>query len=356
MSSRVRVCAPGLNGTNPAGTVIPLLDGSVTFDSTAQVNATAALTTSQTWPVNYKDLLTPYGNEAFIERGVVYGDGSTEWVSLGYYRINTVQQQNAPAGSVQLACSDRMQGIVDQRIPAPVTFAAGSTVISMIQTLVLAVYPWAIFDYDASLNTAQINVAQTTTDDRYGFINDLVTSYGMIWYWDYRGYLYIHTPPSLSSPVATINSGRKGVLVSMARGLDRVGVYSGCAASGQQASDQAPPYALVVDGNTNSPTYWDGPFGQIPQFYSSSFLTTVAQCQSAAMSIMQTSTGLPYEVDFGIVPNPALVLYDPVTVVYNGGNNSELHVLKQMVIGLKASDLMTAQTRQLVNGVFRVIG
>lgn len=356
MNSRVRICTPGMNGTNPAGTVIPIETGSVTFDTSAQVNATADVVTSQSWPVNYQDLLTPYGNEAFIERGVIYGDGSTEWVSLGYYRINTVEQADAPLGSVEITCSDRMQGVVDARIPSPITFAAGTTVISIIQSLITGIYPWALFDYDASLSTATINVAQTTTDDRYGFINDLVTSYGMIWYWDYRGYLFIHHPPSLTAPVLMINSGRSGVLVSMARGLDRTGVYNGCAATGQQASDQAPPYALVVDANPSSPTYWNGNFGQVPQFYSSSFLTTIAQCQSAANSLMLVSTGLPYEVDFGIVPNPALSLYDPVTVVYSNGNNSELHVLKQMVIGLAAADPMTAQTRQFVNGVFHVIG
>lgn len=355
MNVRARVLAPGYNGTTPPLTgVIPVLDGSVTFDASAQVQATLDLTTAQSWPVNAADLLTPYGNEVFVERGVVYGDGSTEWVSLGYYRINSVEQQNAPAGSVALSCTDRMQGVIDARITAPITFAAGSTVLSMIESLITSVYPWAVFDYDASLATAAINVAQTTTDDRYGFIDDLVTSYGMVWFWDYRGILSIHPAPNPSVPVATISSGRNGVLVTLSRTLDRQGVYNGCVATGQQASSTAPPVATVIDGNPASPTYWYGPFGQVPQFYSSSFLTTNAQCASAATAIMLTSTGLPYEVDFGFVPNPAFTLLDPITVSYtaSAGGNSEVHVLKQMVIGLKASDAMTAQTRQLVNGVF----
>src|ERR1700744_1551066 len=127
MNTRVRVLTSvGQNGTAPTGTAIPVTDGSVTFDSTANVLATADVTTAQNWPINSSDLLTCYGNELFIERGIVYGDGTTEWVSMGYFRINDVEQQDAPNGSVQLSCSDRNQGVIDARIPAPITFAAGT--------------------------------------------------------------------------------------------------------------------------------------------------------------------------------------------------------------------------------------
>jgi hypothetical protein len=355
MKVRARVLTTsGQNGVNPTGTEIRVEDGSVTFDSTAQVQATLDLTTPQAWPVNASDLLTPYGNEIFIERGVIYAGGATEWVSLGYYRINEVDQQQAPVGLIQLSCTDRMQGIVDARIVAPITFTAGTAVSSIIQSLVTGVYSWATYSIDSSLTTASINVDQITTDDRYGFVNDLVTSYGMVWYWDYRGVLVVEFPPDPTMPVTTLKTGSNGVLVALSRTLSRDSVFNACVASGQQASDTVPPTQLVVDNNPASPTYWYGKFGQVPQFYSSSFLTTDDQCNAAAESILLKSTGLPYEVDFGIVPNPSLELLDPVTVSY--GYSLEIHILKQIVVGLKPSDAMTAQTRQLVNGAFNVVG
>lgn len=356
MASRARILPPGYGGVTPPLTnIIPIESGSITFDVTAPIQGSLTMDTAQSWPVNAQDLCTPYGNEVFVERGVVYGDGSTEWVSLGYYRINSVEQQYAPLGALTLICQDRMAGIIDAKITSPITFAAGTTVLAIIESLVTSVYPWAVFDYDASLASATINVAQTTTDDRYGFIDALVASYGMIWYWDYRGYLYVHTPPSLNSPVATVNTGRNGVVVTMARTLDRQSLYNGVVATGQQAASTTPPTATVVDVNPASPTYWYGQFGQVPQFYSSSFLTTQAQCVVAAQSLLVQSTGLPYEIDFGMVPNPAIALWDPVTVVYSGGANSENHIIKQLVVGLAATDVMTAQTRQLVSGSFRAI-
>lgn len=361
LASRVSAVTVGQNGVNPAKAfTFQVESGSVTLDSTAQIRATLDLTVVGPWPTSSTDYLAPYGAyELFVERGIKYGAGSAEWVSQGYYRINDPNQQSAPDGSVEVAATDRMASIIDARIPSPLTYAAGSTIISVIQALVLDVMPWAVFDYDAGLAVATLASAQTTTDDRYGFLNDLITAQGMVWYWDYRGILYIHSAPSITgAPVATVESGHNGSLVALSRELSRTGVYNGCAASGQQASDTIPPvYALVVDNNPTSPTYWGGPFGKVPQFYSSSFLTTTAQCISAATSIMQSSLGLPYSVNWGQVPNPALEPYDVINIRYPLTDNlhrvTEKHVIKQLVIPLDAKTAMTGQTRQqLVGAVF----
>lgn len=359
MASRVTVLTTiGQSGVSPTGTVIPCTGGSITFDSSAQVSATGTITTVQPWPVNAADLLTPYGNEVYVERGVVYGSGSTEWVGLGYYRIQEVQQQAAPTGTVELSLSDRMQEVIDARIMAPITYQAGWTVADVIEDLISQCCPWALFDIDPSLTTATLTVDQITTDDRYGFIDDLITSYGMVWGWDYRGYLVVEQIPSAADPVVTIAAGRvghgDGVLVQMSRTLSRDSVYNACVASGQAAGQDAAPTAIVVDNDPSSATYFYGKFGQVPQFYSSSFLATNAQCQTTAVAMLSKSTGLPYEVDFGFVPNPALELYDPIALSYNNGT-IEHHIIRQMVIGLKSSDTMTTQTKQLLASNFLVI-
>lgn len=355
MRSRVSAVAVGQNGVNPTKAyTFKVESGTVTLDSTAQTRGSLDITVADPFPASATDYLAPYGAyELFVERGIVYGSGVVEWVSQGYYRINDPSQEDAPNGAVEVQAQDRMSSIIDARIPSPLTYAAGSTIFSVIYSLVTDVMPWAVFDYDASLDTATLASAQTTTDDRYGFLNDLITAQGMVWYWDYRGFLYIHPAPSITgAAVATVESGHNGTLVSLSRGLSRSGVYNGCAASGQQASDTiAPVYALVVDNNPASPTYWYGAFGKVPQFYSSSFLTTTAQAVAAATAIMQKSLGLPYSVNWAQVPNPALEPYDVITVRYP--HRSERHVIKQLVIPLDAKTAMTGQTRQqLVGAVF----
>lgn len=352
MDARARVVPAGLSGTSP-GTILATLDivgGAVTLDAKADVRSTLDMDTSAVlWPTSATGPLTPYGNELFIERGVVYGDGTREWVSQGYFRINTVEQQTAPKGVVHVTGTDRTQGIIDARLTTPWTFAAGSTVASVIQALVTDVYPWAVYDFDSTLSTSTLASSQTTTDDRYGFISDLVKSYGMVMYWDYRGFLWIHKAPSTTTSLAAISSGAHGTLVTVSRSLARDGIYNACVASGQQMSESIPQVLVtVVDNNPTSPTYWSGSFGKVPQFYSSSFITTTDQATSAATSLLLQSTGLPYSVSFGHVPNPALEPLDPITVNYPG--RSERHVLSQLVIPLGPGSAQTGQTRQLVTG------
>lgn len=361
MDVRARVVPAGLNGTAPA-TILATLDvvsGSVTLDSAAQIWGSLDLETSTylkgtatpSWPTVVTDPLTPYGHEIFVERGIVFGDGGREWVSQGYFRINTVEQQDYPLGSVHITGQDRMAGLIDARITSPMVFTAGTTVASVIQTLVTDVYSWATFDLESSLSTSTLASDQTTTEDRYGFLNDLVKAYGMVMRWDYRGKFWVHPQPSTTTPVATIAAGQNGVLVKLSRSLSREQVYNGVVASGQQLSDSVPPVmAIVVDSDPNSPTLWGGPFGKTPEFYSSSFLTTTAQCTSAATSLLAKDKGLPYSVDFGQVPNPALEPYDPVAITYPG--HREQHVIRQLVVPLGNSAPQTAQTRQLLTGAY----
>lgn len=357
MVSRARIVAPGQTGTTiDAAAVLGTPDivaGSVTQDSMADVRSTLDITVPGSWwPRNATDPLNPYGNELFVERGVIYGDGSREWVSLGYFRINTPEQPDAPFGVIQVAGSDRMQGIIDARIPYPLSFPAGEAVTSVIESLVTDVYSWAVFDFDGSLTGKTLATAQTTTDDRHGFLSTLVTSYGCVMYFDYRGVLVVKPPPDPNDIVTTLKTGEGGVLSTLSRTLSREGIYNGVIASGEQLDDTVPPVsAMVVDSDPASPTYWGGPFGHVPQFFSSSFLTTGAQCQSAGLSILTQSTGLPYNLDFGQVPNPALEALDPVGMRYPG--RQERHVISQLVVPLDAKTLQTGQTRQLVRGNFQ---
>lgn len=356
VDARVRVVEPGLSGVTVTDAqtlaTLEVVSGHVTLDSTADIRGTVDLTTTaKFWPKSATDPLTPYGHELFVEAAVVFGDGSREWVSQGYYRIESIEQPDAPNGTIDVTGSDRMAGIKDARIPSPLTFPAGTLVTDVIESVVTDVYSWATFDLDASLTGKTLATAQTTTDDRYAFLHDLITSHGLVGFWDYRGIFKAAPPPDPAATVAVIKSGRNGVLTSLSRTLNRDSVFNAVVASGEQLDDTIPPVsATVVDSNPASPTFWDGDFGHVPQFFSSSLLTTVDQCTSAATSLLRQSTGLPYNVDFGQLSNVALEALDPVQLMYPGRRES--HVIAQVVIPLDPGTAQTAQTRQLVSGVF----
>lgn len=344
MAARARICAPGQTGTDPDGTEVPILAGDVQLDSTADIRSTLDLTTDGTgWTTRLDELITPYGNELFVERGIQFGDGSIEWVSLGYHRLYTVDQDQAPNGNLRISAKDRMSGLIDARLLFPIQFTIGTSVADIFDYLVLDVYPDADieFDFDAD-TTALAGSSQIAEDDRFGFLADLVASLGKVWWWDYAGRLQIASPPDPSTPVFDVLAGEGGVLVSQARSLSRDQVYNAVVATGETPGQDSSVRAVAVDANPNSPTYWDGPYGKVPKFYSSPFIATQQQAAAAAESMLRQSLGLPYSVDFTAVPNPALEPLDPVRVRVRG----EIHVIEKLTIPLTAGEALQANTRE----------
>lgn len=340
MCARARVVAPGQSGVNPDGVEIPIIDGDVHLDATADVRATLDLTTEPAlWPADASELLTPYGNEVFVERGIIYGNGDREWVSQGYFRLYRTEQQHAPRGAVRLDGRDRMSGIVDYRLLDPIQFAQGTSVHDAVTYLAQEVYPnlAVVFDFDAGATT--FAGSHIVEEDRYGFLLDIAQSLGKILYFDHEGTLRMVSPPNPAQPVFDVAAGADGVLVSLSRTLHRDGVYNAVVAAGETPGE-ASVRAVAWDNAPASPTYWFGAYGKVPRFYSSPFIKTGEQAKSAAIAMLRRVIGLPYSVDFTAVPNPALEPGDPVVV------GSETHVLDKISIPLAAGGVMTAVTRE----------
>lgn len=346
MVVEARVVTPGQTGVTPDGVVLDVVGGDVQLDATAEVRSTLDLTMvgSGRWPTRASDPLAPYGNEIHVRRGIRYGNGVTEWVSLGYHRIESPSQDEAPDGPIRVAARDRMAGIIDARLTTARQFPATAMLGEVVDELVQEVYPTAVIEWDDLTSTDALGRAVLCEQERYEFLNELITARGKVWYWDHRGHLVIRDPLPPSSPVFTVNSGAEGVLVSLSREISREGVYNAVIASGEGADTTTPARAVVVDYNPLSPTYWDGAFGKVPRFYVSPMITTDLHAQAAAKSLLVQSLGLPYSVDFTVVPNPALEPGDPVRVVYPG--RSEVHVIEQITVPLTANAAMAAATRE----------
>lgn len=349
MVVRATVLETFQTGTSPTGTEIVIMAGQVTVDATADTRSTVDVTTDGTgvWPRTADGLLAPYGNEIFVERGIDYGNGSVEYCSLGYFRIETPSQDKPPDGPIRIVGKDRMQAIIDARLVAPVQFLSTATYGSVVTQLITQVYPSATIQWDDATDTSTLARDLITDENRYEFLADLVASLGKIWYWDYRGILVITNPPSTTAVVWDVNAGAGGVLVAAARSLTRERVYNAVVAIGESvAADTAPVRAVAVDANPASPTYYYGRFGPVPRFYSSPFITDLPQAQSAAASLLQAQLGLPYNVDFSAIPNPALEPYDPVSVRYGPNVPTETHVLESVTIPLVPTEPLTATTRE----------
>lgn len=347
MAARARVCTTFQTGTNPTGTVVDIISGDVHLDANADVRSTLTLETpANGWQGRPGELLTPYGHELFVERGVVTAGGAVEWVSLGYFKLYAVDQDDANDGPLTVEARDRMAAIIDARLTAPVAYPATTTYSVVFAALVGEVYPGATIEFDDSLGSTALGRAVVAEEDRYAFLADLVRSRGKVAYWDYRGVLVVRDAPDPGSPVLDVTAGAGGILISSSRSIDRDQVYNAVVATGEAADTTAPARAVRVDGNPASPTYWHGPYGKVPRYYSSPLLTTDAQAGTAAEAILSRSIGLPYNVNFAAVPNPALEPLDPIRVRHTTGTGREVHVIETLSIPLTAAGAMTGTTRE----------
>lgn len=331
--------------------MLNIIEGTVSLDGRADIRGSVELVTTgglNTFPQRSTDELTPYGNELFIETGIELANGSTEIVSQGYFRIDSDEQTNAPFGSIRITAYDRMKGIIEARLTTPMSFTSGTTVASIFQTLVLEVYPSAVIEFDdTAFANSSIAAGQVAEEDRFEFLNNIVTSSGKIMYWDYRGILVIKATPDPTASVWEVNAGAQGVLVDATRALSREGVYNAVVAVGESVNNTQPVRAIVVDEDPTSPTYWFGRFGKVPRFFSSSFITTFEQATSAARGLLKKTLGLPHSVNFSSISNPALEPLDAITI--DQLDVVAIHVIETMVIPLTADRPLTATTRRQAN-------
>lgn len=338
------------DGINPAGTDIPIDSGDVTFDASADVRATLDLTVpAEYWPETASDPLSPYGNELYIERGVLAGGGQRQWVGLGYYRIESVEQDEVPDGLVRVPGKDRMAGIIDARLEAPVQFAAGASVQAVFDQLVGEVYPDATIEFDFDAGATTFPGSHIADEDRHEFLDNLVTGLGKTWYWDYRGYLVVRDAPDPGKPVWDVTHGEGGVLVKLGQERTRENVYNIVVVNGDSPSTGTPVRAVARDANPNSPTYYLGRFGKVPRFFSSQLITTQLGAATAAQKILKRAIGLPYSINFTAIANPALEVLDPVLVTYSDSGRDQVHALEKIRIPLSVDQPMTASTKDKTN-------
>lgn len=347
MVTRARIVSGEPVGVDPDGVEIPVIEGDVMFDVGSDVRATVDITTHGRWPDTPDGMLTPYGDEVFVERGIDYGDGTREWVSQGYYRIYTVEQQSAPSGTIRITGRDRMSKIIDDRRLSPYQFSPSASFAGVVDFLVGEVFtdPYIYFDWQA--DTDLLESSHVVERERYKFLKELCDSYAKDMYFDYRGYLVIASPPDATVPVFRVDRGPNGVITEASRQLTREGVYNIVVAEGEPVGEAPPVRGIAYDAVPSSPTYWLGRFGRVPKFFTSSFLKSEDQCRQAAQKMLADVTGLPYTVSFGMVPNPALEVGDPVEIVVEPDGTSQVHVIDTLTLPLTPDQAITATTRQV---------
>lgn len=318
------------------GRVVPIAHtgGSVTVDRTQAIRRTCSVTSDDVTliPSTPADQLAVYGARLRIAVGVEYGDGTTEVVPQGVFRLDDVTGDPS-LGPVTLQGKAIEVVVQDDKFTAP--YRAVGSVVSAITDLIRRSIPDAeiVSEIDDILIGAR---TWDVGDDPWAAVQEVAATAGAECFTNGDGVFVITVLPDLltATPVWDVEAAEGGVYVTGTRGMSAANVFNGVVASGESSGEATPPVRyLATDDEPGSPTLWGGPFGRRPMFYSSSTLTTVGACQNAAELKLRTAKKPNAKGDFSTLPNAALEVGDVMRVMHPDGLR-ELHQAASFAVPL----------------------
>jgi hypothetical protein len=341
------------------GTETPLptvVDGSVTLTANAATRGQCEVSLADDgtlgWiPTNSDSPLAPYGREIRLERGVIYHDGTEELYPLGVFRIEDASIDDT-GDQLALAISglDRSARIIDAKFEEPYQIAAGTNYRTAILTTAQAAWPDVPHDLATTDRTTPVLVADEGSD-RWEFCQKMAAAIGMELYFNGLGVLTMRPVAQFvtGSPVWDISEGEQGVLVRVGLNWTRQGSFNRSIVTGENlGSTDTPARGVATDDNVLSPTYYYGPFGKVPEFFHSEFITTNEQAADVAAARLARQLGTTQQVSFGSVVNPRLEPSQVVRIARERAGVSQDHVLDSLTIPLGAEGEMSASTRATV--------
>lgn len=349
-SHRLAVLVEVLQAGAPTGETLTTVDaGSVTLDAKAQARGRVDLTVVDDGslglvPTVPADPLAPYGRELRVSRGIRFPDDTTELVSLGVFRIDDTSIDDSADGlAIQISGLDRSARITDARFEEPYQIAAGTNLATAILALIQAAYPTVVYDFTPTAVTTPAVIAQEG-DDRWALAQQLAAAAGLRLYFDGDGTLILE-PEATGDPVISLAEGASGVLLRAARRWTRQGAFNAVIATGQNTGQGAPVRGVARDLNPLSPTYYFGPFGKVPRFFQSQFMTTTQQCEDAATAMLARELGTTQTVSFGSLVLPQLEPGDVATITRARAGVDEDYVIDQLTIPLVHASPITGAAR-----------
>ena len=351
-------------------------------------------------PANPDSLLAPFGNELFIETGIAAVGNTTSkgsklkvnWLANGLFVIATSTVDDTTIDmTVTLDLYDRSWTIAQRALLAPYNFPATATGNFVEEIKKLLNFVWATNQQGFELpgQPLQYNIVPTSQvvpiasydqgSDPWQAAQDMAAAVGYELYFDPAGMVVGKPiPNALTSPLvwnftddSVIIAGLGGTgstalfgdaystPVEISVKMTRDGIYNHIIIQGTGDANAAtyngagietagsPILAQAFDDNPVSPTYIDGPLGDIPNFVTSS-LVTQAGAQGMANNDLQVALSSAWQMTLAAAPNPIFDVDDCITVTRPrvGLNNARV-VLDTITQTFNYSDQMQLTGRIL---------
>jgi len=347
---------------------IDIQEGTVQVDAgsairrTCEIKLTTDRENTNLVPDNDFDLLTPFGNELRLYRGVRYYDETEEYVPLGVFVIIEVTINDKNEGvEIQVKGEDRSIKVSRAKFTEPYQLTTGSLETS-ITDLLKDRFPDVETAFPATNVTVNNLVLGTETDnDPWKDAVEICELVGFDLYFDQNGVARLNQFPSLdgSVVVATFKEGDGTTITSLNRTISTKSTYNGVIYTIEGTEVSTPVRVEVWDEDPASPTYRFGVFGEVPVFVETSLIATQTEATRAAISLLNVYVGSQEVINWESLVDPTLDAQDVVYVKSNGSKVDRLVIIDSIDIPLNPEGNMSARARTvrvLADGEQIVIG
>jgi len=291
-------------------------------------------------PSRPSDILTPFGTTFTVDLGLELLDGSVSTVPYGTYEISTVGTRiSADTRVIDVGLSDISGEVERYRFESPHTVAAGTDLATMVNNVIsnrTGINP-GVPATGATLGAPRTFGLDSATAP-WSEILDVLAGFSRTAWYDRVGDIQIGVVTADTDAAYPLSS-----LASLSADFD-TRPPNVVVARGEPQDGSAPVQAVAMDTDPSSPTYagtgpGTSPYGRVTEFYSSPLLTTVAQAQSAANTILAANVGagatyaliVPYDptITAGdvVAVGGAILAVDAVTVNLTGDTSLQVREL-----------------------------
>ncbi|MBA3403959.1 MAG: DUF5047 domain-containing protein [Gemmatimonadaceae bacterium] len=325
---------PGLVFTGDSGYAI---DGTVTQDITQTVRRTMSITIA-----NPGGVWTPDGEEsAFywdkhlrIERGVRVG-GVEYLAPAGVFLIDAPE---VTGNTLRISGADRMDRATKSEFTLPSSYATGQRVGTVIQSILTSAGVgndfWTIDDDGATLGTAR---SFEQADERLAAALTLADDFSLEVFADAAGFMVVRPKqdPRDAPIVWTFQEGADATHLGLSKRWSRDRFYNHILVSGEGAdTSKALIRAETSVTNPSSPLRVTGPMGDRLYKYTSAMITTQAQADKVAASLLWRRAIIEEEIRLDHVPNPTIEVGDAVRIVDTNTHTDSRYLISSLNLPL----------------------
>lgn len=291
------------------------------------------------------------GGEIRLYVGFLYGApaNASEFFPLGVFGFADRDVIDQPSRfEVTMNVYDRQRRFRRARLTAPYQVAEATPVLQAAQDFARFVDPHVTMRVVGSSRFTTPALTFDEEADPWECLERILRSGGFEPFYDSDGNLAMQLEPDIDDPNAvpsfTYDDSEDTTMTEVTRSGSNESVYNGVIVTGQSTSLDAPVRGEAWDDNPASPTYYLGPYGKVPRFLRSEYISTADQASDAARAELRRVRNLTEAISWSAVPNYAQEEGDFVKVASARSGVNAVVFLDRFRFPLRAG-LMSCEAR-----------